>query len=30
LLLDVSGSPRMDAIVRIGLERNDRPVVLRE
>jgi hypothetical protein len=30
LLLDVSGAPRMDAIVRIGLERNDRPVVLRE
>jgi hypothetical protein len=30
LLLDVSGSPRMEAIVRIGLQRNDRPVVLRE
>jgi hypothetical protein len=30
LLLDGSGAPRMDAIVRLGLQRNDRPVVLRE
>ncbi|MET0213939.1 MAG: cytochrome c3 family protein [Vicinamibacterales bacterium] len=30
LLLDAAGAPRMDVIVRLGLERNDRPVVLRE
>jgi hypothetical protein len=30
LLLDAAGSPRMDAIVKIGLQRDDRPVVLRE
>ena len=30
LLLDAAGSPRMDAIIRLGLQRNDRPVVLRE
>jgi hypothetical protein len=30
LLLDASGSPRMDAIIRLGLQRDDRPVVLRE
>ena len=30
LLLDAAGSPRMDAIVKLGLQRNDRPVVLRE
>jgi hypothetical protein len=30
LLLDGSGAPRMDAIVRLGLQRDDRPVVLRE
>jgi hypothetical protein len=30
LLLDPAGAPRMDVIVRLGLERNDRPVVLRE
>ena len=30
LLLDATGAPRMDAIVRLGLQRDDRPVVLRE
>jgi hypothetical protein len=30
LLIDASGSPRMDAIVRLGLQRDDRPVVRRE
>ena len=30
LLLDATGAPRMDAIVKLGLQRNDRPVVLRE
>jgi hypothetical protein len=30
LLLDASGAPRMDAIIRLGLQRDDRPVVLRE
>jgi hypothetical protein len=30
LLLDATGSPGMDAIIRLGLQRNDRPVVLRE
>jgi hypothetical protein len=30
LLLDAAGSPRMDAIVKLGLQRDDRPVVLRE
>jgi hypothetical protein len=30
LLFDATGSPRMDAIVKLGLQRDDRPVVLRE
>jgi hypothetical protein len=30
LLLDAAGSPRMDLIVKLGLQRDDRPVVLRE
>jgi hypothetical protein len=30
LLFDAAGSPRMDMIIRLGLQRNDRPVVLRE
>ena len=30
LLLDAGGAPRMDLIVRLGLQRDDRPVVLRE
>jgi hypothetical protein len=30
LLLDEAGAPRMDEIVRLGLQRDDRPVVLRE
>ena len=30
LLLDPTGAPRMDAIIGLGLQRNDRPVVLRE
>jgi len=30
LLVDSAGSPRMDEIVRIGLQRDDRPVVRRE
>jgi hypothetical protein len=30
LLLDAAGSPRMDAIIRLGLQRDDRPIVLRE
>ena len=30
LLLDGSGAPRMDAIINLGLQRNDRAVVLRE
>lgn len=30
LLLDGNGAPDMDAIVKLGLQRNDRPVVLRE
>jgi hypothetical protein len=30
LLFDAAGSPRVDAIVRLGLQRNDRPGVLRE
>jgi formate-dependent nitrite reductase cytochrome c552 subunit len=30
LLRDISGAPRMDEIVRLGLQRDDRPIVLRE
>ncbi len=30
LLLDARGAPRMDAIIKLGLQRNDRPVILRE
>jgi hypothetical protein len=30
LLIDAAGSPRMEAIIRPGLQRDDRPVVLRE
>ena len=30
LLLDAAGASRMDAIIALGLQRNDRPIVLRE
>jgi hypothetical protein len=30
LLLDATGASRMDAIIALGLQRNDRPIVLRE